>query len=56
MVIKAPDHKTMNLNGKIVWSTVLESGEGESQFGIGVLFTRIATNDSQFLYTMSAKK
>jgi hypothetical protein len=56
MVIKAPDHKTMNLNGKIVWSTVVESGEGDSQFGIGVLFTRIAADDSQFLHSMSVKK
>ncbi len=56
MVIKAPDHKTMNLNGKIVWSTVVESGEGGSQFGIGVQFTRMTSDDSQFLHSMSAKQ
>ena len=56
MVIKAPDHKTMNLNGKIVWSTVVESGEGRSQFGIGVQFTRMTADDSQFLHSMSAKQ
>ena len=56
MVIKAPDHKTMNLNGKIVWSTVVESGEGDSQFGIGVQFTRMTADDSQFLHSMSAKQ
>jgi Tfp pilus assembly protein PilZ len=56
MVIKAPDHKTMNLNGKIVWSTVVESGEGDSQFGIGVQFTRMTTDDSKFLHRMSAKR
>ena len=53
MVIKAPDHKTMNLNGKIVWSTVVESAEGDSQFGIGVQFTRMTADDSQFLHSMS---
>ena len=53
MVINAPDHKTMNLNGKIVWSTVVESAEGDSQFGIGVQFTRMTADDSQFLHSMS---
>ena len=56
MVIKAPDHKTMNLNGKIVWSTVVESGEGDTQFGVGVQFTRMTTDDSKFLHSMSAKQ
>ena len=56
MVINAPDHKTMNLNGKIVWSTVVESAEGDSQFGIGVQFTRMTADDSQFLHSMSAKQ
>ena len=56
MVIKAPDHKTMNLNGKIVWSTVVESAEGNTQFGIGVQFTRMTSHDSQFLHSMSAKQ
>ena len=56
MVIRARDHKTMNLNGKIVWSTVVESGEGGSQFGIGVQFTRMSVDDSQYLHSMSTKK
>jgi Tfp pilus assembly protein PilZ len=56
IVIKAPDHKTMNLNGKIVWSTIVESSEGDSQFGIGVQFTRMTADDSQFLHSVSAKK
>lgn len=55
MVIRARDHKTMNLNGKIVWSTVVESGEGGSQFGIGVRFTRMSADDSQYLHSMSTK-
>ena len=56
MVIKAPDHKTINLKGKIVWSTIVGSGEGDSQFGIGVQFTRMTSDDSQFLHSMSAKQ
>jgi Tfp pilus assembly protein PilZ len=56
IVIKAPDHKTMNLNGKIVWSTIVESSEGDSQFGIGVQFTRMTADDSQFLHSVSAKQ
>ena len=56
LVIKPPDHKTININGKIVWSTVLQSSEGNSQFGIGVQFTRMAADDSQFLHSMSVKQ
>ena len=56
MVIEAPDNESMNLNGKIVWSTVVESGEGDTQFGIGVQFTRMTADDSQFLHSMSAKQ
>ena len=55
MVIEAPDHKTMNLNGKIVWSTVIESGEGDSQFGIGVQFTRIFSDDHLFLDSVTSE-
>ena len=56
IVIKAPDHKTMNLHGKIVWSTIVESSEGDSQFGVGVQFTRMTADDSQFLHSVRAKQ
>ena len=29
---KVPDHKTVNLNGKILWSTTVDSGKDDLQF------------------------
>jgi len=55
IVIRAPDYKTMNLNGKVVWSTVLKSSEGDPQYGIGVQFTRMSADDREILHRMIAK-
>jgi len=55
MVIRAPDYKTMNLNGKVVWSTVLKSSEGDPHYGVGVQFTRMSADDREVLHAMIAK-
>lgn len=55
MVIKAPDYKTMNLNAKVVWSTVFKTSEGDPLFGIGVQFTRMSPDDRQALHKLIAK-
>jgi len=55
IVIRAPEYKTMNLNGKVVWSTVLKSSEGDPQYGIGVQFTRMSADDREILHRMIAK-
>ncbi len=55
IVIRAPDYKTMNLNGKVVWSTVLKSGEGDPHYGVGVQFTRMSADDREVLHAMIAK-
>lgn len=54
LVIRAPDYKSMNLNGRVVWSTVLSSNEDGSQFGIGVQFTRMTAEDRKALHKMIA--
>jgi len=54
LVIRAPDYKSMNLNGRVVWSTVLSSSEDGSQFGIGVQFTRMTAEDRKALHKMIA--
>ena len=54
LVIRAPDYKSMNLNGRVVWSTVLSSVEDGSQFGIGVQFTRMTAEDRKALHKMIA--
>jgi Tfp pilus assembly protein PilZ len=55
MVIQAPHHKAMNLNAKVVWSTVLKTSEGDPYFGIGVQFTRMSPDDRQALHKLIAK-
>ena len=55
VVIRAPDYKTMNLNAKVVWSTVFKTNEGDTQFGIGVHFTRMSPDDRQVLHKLIAK-
>jgi Tfp pilus assembly protein PilZ len=55
MVIQAPDYKAMNLNAKVVWSTVLKNSEGDPYFGIGVQFTRMSPDDRQVLHKLIAK-
>ena len=54
MVIQAPNYKAMNLNAKVVWSTVLKSTEGDPYFGIGVHFTRMSPDDRQALHKLIA--
>jgi len=54
MVIQAPDYKAMNLNAKVVWSTVLKNSEGDHCFGIGVHFTRMSPDDRQALHKLIA--
>ena len=54
MVIQAPNYKAMNLNAKVVWSTVLKSTEGDPYFGIGVHFTRMSPDDRQVLHKLIA--
>jgi hypothetical protein len=48
MVIKAPNHQTMNIDARVIWSTVLSANEGSPHFGVGVEFTRISDGDRQF--------
>jgi len=55
MVIQAPEYKAMNLNAKVVWSTVLKNSEGDPYFGIGVQFTRMSPDDRQALHKLIAK-
>jgi Tfp pilus assembly protein PilZ len=52
MVIRASDYNIMNLNGKVVWSTVSRSSEGNPNFGIGVQFTRMSPDSRQVLHRM----
>ena len=56
MVIKAPNHKSMFLGGKVIWSTVLKPKIGEPRLGIGVQFTSMSAVDRQSIHSAVARQ
>jgi hypothetical protein len=49
MVINPPNHQTINVVAKVIWSTVISAAEGPTGFGVGVEFIRISETDREFL-------
>jgi hypothetical protein len=56
MVIKIPGHQPIQVTGKVVWSKDVNPKEEGYGFGAGVSFTKISTNDSQFLSEVILKR
>ena len=55
MVVRIPNHKAINLNGKVAWLTVIDSNEDDPRFGLGVQFTRMSPADRRTLQGLIAK-
>jgi hypothetical protein len=55
LLMKPPKRKTMTITAKVIWSTVITPSEGVPHLGVGVQFTQISEDDSQFLYGVIAK-
>jgi Tfp pilus assembly protein PilZ len=51
-----PGHQSINVAGRVVWSTALKANEGPPSFGVGVQFTKISDNDSYFLREVILKR
>jgi Tfp pilus assembly protein PilZ len=49
IIIKPPEHQTISLAGKVVWSTTLQTDENNASLGVGVQFTNITPGDLRFL-------
>jgi hypothetical protein len=49
MLINPPNHQTINVVAKVIWSTVISAAEGSPRFGVGVEFIRISEVDREFL-------
>jgi len=49
MLIRPPNHQTISVVAKVIWSTVLSADECAPRFGVGVEFIRISESDRQFL-------
>ena len=55
IVINIPGRQTMNLAGRVIWSTVHVTSEGETRLGVGIQFTEISKSDLKFLHEAMAE-
>ena len=49
LVIKVPGRQTINVAGRVVWTTILDASESETRLGIGIKFTEISESDQEYL-------
>ena len=49
LVIKLPGRATMNVAGKVIWSTIIDATESGARLGVGIQFTDISESDLKIL-------
>ena len=49
LVIKLPGRATMNVAGKVIWSTIIDATESGTRLGVGIEFTEISESDLKVL-------
>ena len=49
LVIKVPGRPTMNVAGKVIWSTIIDTTESGARLGVGIQFTEISESDLKVL-------
>ena len=49
LVIKMPGRATMNVAGKVIWSTIIDATESGARLGVGIQFTEISESDLKVL-------
>ena len=50
LVIKVPGRPTMNVAGKVIWSTIIDTTESGARLGVGIQFTEISKSDLKVLH------
>ena len=50
LVIKVPGRPTMNVAGKVIWSTIIDITESGARLGVGIQFTEISKSDLKVLH------
>lgn len=53
--IRIPGRQVLNAMGRVIWSTILTTPEGDPRLGVGIKFTRISKDDFNFLHKVMAK-
>jgi Tfp pilus assembly protein PilZ len=49
LVIKVPGRPTMNVAGKVIWTTIIDTTESGAKLGVGIQFTEISESDLKVL-------
>jgi hypothetical protein len=55
LVIKVPGRPTMNVAGKVIWSTIIDTTESGARLGVGIQFTEISEGDLKVLHEAATK-
>jgi Tfp pilus assembly protein PilZ len=55
LVIKVPGRQTMNVAGKVIWSTIIDTTESGARLGVGIQFTEISKSDLQVLHEVATE-
>jgi len=55
LVIKVPGRPTMNVAGKVIWSTIIDATESGAKLGVGIQFTEISESDLKVLQEAMAE-
>ncbi len=55
LVIKVPGRPTMNVAGKVIWSTIIDTTESGARLGVGIQFTEISESDLKILQEAMTK-
>jgi Tfp pilus assembly protein PilZ len=50
LVIKVPGRPTMNVAGKVIWTTIIDTTESGASLGVGIQFTEISESDLKVLH------
>ena len=56
LVIKLPGRPTMNVAGKVIWSTIIDTTESGAMLGVGIQLTEISESDLKVLHEAMAER
>ena len=56
LVIKVPGSATMNVAGKVIWTTIIDATESGTRLGVGIEFTEISESDLKVLRQAMTKQ
>ena len=55
LVVRVPGRATMNVAGKVIWSTIIDAAESGTRLGVGIQFTEISEGDLKIFQVAMAE-